>query len=788
MHGPISGRGQAAMKLWPIHASVLYLCTLLTGTLGASLSGKGSHEGDLSASQLRVEISSDGSASSMPAEVEQVNIQRQQMRKERSAAINVVYDVGVVSAESKDQSPCPNDKHTPQTDGLGADEDPFLDNGTSVVAAEKKLHPSAEFGGRRRFTPYEGNLSTALDGVKKTPDEFAYHEYYYDTHPAHGADAGHKSALHPQPNQTGCSPLLTEIVEEVRADLARKHAAGIATPHEQAALEQFSAASPAEKFSALQEMISLQTLGDVLESGMNRLITTTELKELNTCLRVEPGAFWPGEESEPVVISYLSTFCQLIEGDIAVCNGLPGHSDANESTAMPANSSLMQSARASAKVDTYALWPHGRVRYCFQHGISPRAKAAVEMALAHISSQVPCVSFQQVDVSPMEHETCAENPAVFIKSEGPAGDGRCWSMLGKVATDHTSQLLNLGPGCEFKGLAIHQLAHTLGMFHEQARPDRDMYLRVWEANITGDLFVENFAVNPAADKSTTIYDMLSVMHFDAFAFSADGRSLTLEPSDLRLVRFMGQRVGFSELDARLLGHMYGCGDSIVPENRNAALSELLLFGHGMESSPGCKDRNPTDFQIEGRHAQCHEVQHMCTNSEVGAQVSAQCPVTCFRCIPCLPTIAHNCNATGDESLKSETFGSEVSQRTEEGNASMVNATEIINVSSEGQQHVNATVTAVPAEATSPQPGPLRDAGAADGRKGWGLQPQRISNTTSSDGSDGGQGTPQEEAAPGSHSPSSSGFSRRSSTFSSTISFALPLAAFHQMVATHWRFK
>eukprot|EP00971_Amphidinium_carterae_P035799 704470-Amphidinium_carterae.1 len=39
--------------------------------------------------------------------------------------------------------------------------------------------------------------------------------------------------------------------------------------------------------------------------------------------------------------------------------------------------------------------------------------------------------------------------------------------------------------------------------------------------------------------------------------------------------------------------------------------------------------------------------------EVGAEISSQCPVTCFRCIPCLPSIAHNCNETGDISVCSD---------------------------------------------------------------------------------------------------------------------------------------
>ena len=45
------------------------------------------------------------------------------------------------------------------------------------------------------------------------------------------------------------------------------------------------------------------------------------------------------------------------------------------------------------------------------------------------------------------------------------GEG-CWSHVGMVGH---SQRLNLGQGCETVGGALHELAHALGVAHEQAR-------------------------------------------------------------------------------------------------------------------------------------------------------------------------------------------------------------------------------------------------------------------------------------------------------------------------------
>ena len=35
------------------------------------------------------------------------------------------------------------------------------------------------------------------------------------------------------------------------------------------------------------------------------------------------------------------------------------------------------------------------------------------------------------------------------------------------------QLLSLGPGCVQHGVVVHELLHTLGLWHEQSRLDRD---------------------------------------------------------------------------------------------------------------------------------------------------------------------------------------------------------------------------------------------------------------------------------------------------------------------------
>ena len=45
------------------------------------------------------------------------------------------------------------------------------------------------------------------------------------------------------------------------------------------------------------------------------------------------------------------------------------------------------------------------------------------------------------------------------------------------------QRINIGNGCEYKGIVQHEIFHALGRIHEHSRPDRDLYVRINKENI-----------------------------------------------------------------------------------------------------------------------------------------------------------------------------------------------------------------------------------------------------------------------------------------------------------------
>ncbi|PFX33390.1 Zinc metalloproteinase nas-4 [Stylophora pistillata] len=133
----------------------------------------------------------------------------------------------------------------------------------------------------------------------------------------------------------------------------------------------------------------------------------------------------------------------------------------------------------------------------------------------------------------------------------------CYSSVGRQGG---RQDISIGDGCERVGTCIHEMMHTIGFIHEQSRPDRDKYVRVFYDRIKQGL-EHNFEKYTVREVKTLpsnkeFYDYDSVLHYNNHAFSKDYRD-TIESRDNPDRRF-GQRESFSKHDIKQINELYGC--------------------------------------------------------------------------------------------------------------------------------------------------------------------------------------------------------------------------------------
>ncbi|VDM09295.1 unnamed protein product [Wuchereria bancrofti] len=137
------------------------------------------------------------------------------------------------------------------------------------------------------------------------------------------------------------------------------------------------------------------------------------------------------------------------------------------------------------------------------------------------------------------------------------GDG-CYSMVGRFGG---RQGISIGKGCERIGTIIHEVGHTLGLWHEQSRPDAEEYITVVKEYIIPS-YISEFLKRSEHEIATfnVPYDLGSIMHYGSTAFSVDQKSKTLLTKDPFYQMTIGQRDSLSFYNIKLINEAYCKGD------------------------------------------------------------------------------------------------------------------------------------------------------------------------------------------------------------------------------------
>ncbi|VDK74950.1 unnamed protein product [Litomosoides sigmodontis] len=167
----------------------------------------------------------------------------------------------------------------------------------------------------------------------------------------------------------------------------------------------------------------------------------------------------------------------------------------------------------------------------------------IRAALRHIEMET-CVRFRENGGNP--------NHIYFVRASG------CWSNVGKIGG---RQLISIGYGCEAMGIVAHEVLHSLGLWHEQSRSDRDSNIRINHINIypgTQGNFEKRTTLN--TDNMKLPYDFGSLMHYGSKAFTINFNRRTIETRDNRYQHTIGQREALSFKDAKMINLRY-CNDT-----------------------------------------------------------------------------------------------------------------------------------------------------------------------------------------------------------------------------------
>lgn len=181
-------------------------------------------------------------------------------------------------------------------------------------------------------------------------------------------------------------------------------------------------------------------------------------------------------------------------------------------------------------------WPNGIVPYQIAPNLPHQGR--VNDAIAHWQENTAIRFVQRNNSNASQYP----NYVYFRPADG------CWSYVGRQGG---KQDIGLANGCGL-GSTIHEIAHALGIWHEQSREDRDRHIQIhWENIKPGHEHNFNQHITDGDDHGSYDYD--SIMHYGATAFSKNGQpTITTIPPG----RTIGQRNTLSQTDIATIQFLY----------------------------------------------------------------------------------------------------------------------------------------------------------------------------------------------------------------------------------------
>ena len=199
--------------------------------------------------------------------------------------------------------------------------------------------------------------------------------------------------------------------------------------------------------------------------------------------------------------------------------------------------SIYSSSRSTATTDYLKYWPNHKVYYTYGSGFS--GQAYVQSAIQEWESKTG-LDF-----------VYGMGNGNYIEFLNNTSEGNYSNSLGMKGG---RQIITLQTGSYTAGTVIHEIGHSVGLFHEHCRSDRDSTITVLYHNIQSGKSSQFALLNPSDCVCVGPFDFNSVMLYGSYAFSSNNL-----PTITKLdgSTFAAQRDSLSVYDAEGAKAIYG---------------------------------------------------------------------------------------------------------------------------------------------------------------------------------------------------------------------------------------